>query len=381
MKQVTLITGHYIGSKRKAGFHHLANAYLKMGWKVLFLTAPISHFSELKKDYRFEYNINNEKNQLTNQREREFSYIHYTPFHPFSLRYQALDFFSWPFLKCYQYFSLGDSEAFISNSDLIIFESTPALILFDKIKRIAPNAKFIYRVSDDIRLLKLHRGLIRYEEKNANQFDLVSVPAQYIYNVQENFVDQKRLSLDFHGIDKALFDQAIESPYKPNQINIVFVGNSHFDQSFLEIATTEFEHYIFHIIGPITGKQKNNIIYYGEMPFKDTIPFIRFADIGLQIRAYFPGIESLTDSLKMIQYTYCGLPIICPDYIKSKRSNCHFYKANDKESIVSAIEQALSQPKEDIAADPNIRTWSELALHLAETVDETAIRAPTTKTA
>ena len=53
-RRVILVSGHYLGSKRRAGFHHLAQAYGSLGWDVTFVTAAISLLSRLRGDYRFE---------------------------------------------------------------------------------------------------------------------------------------------------------------------------------------------------------------------------------------------------------------------------------------------------------------------------------------
>ena len=36
MKRAVLVTGHYWESRRKAGFHWIADALLRDGWEVLF---------------------------------------------------------------------------------------------------------------------------------------------------------------------------------------------------------------------------------------------------------------------------------------------------------------------------------------------------------
>ncbi len=60
MKRVVLITGHYWNSKRKAGFHWLADAFLRQGWEVVFFTAPpapLSLLSVIRRDYRLDYPV------------------------------------------------------------------------------------------------------------------------------------------------------------------------------------------------------------------------------------------------------------------------------------------------------------------------------------
>jgi 2-beta-glucuronyltransferase len=362
MKRVILFTGHYFESKRKAGFHWLADAYWRMGWEVIFVTVSISWLSWLRKDYRFEYPILKERNKLKQVKDNLFSYILFTPWHPANLRNGLLNFISEPLFSFYGKKLPSNLEKIISNSDLIIFESTPGLLLFERVKQISPNARFVYRVSDDLRLLKNHPIVIKTEEKIASQFDLISIPSSYTY---ERFKKYKNAVLHYHGIRKDLFDKKYNNPYKEKN-NLIFVGNSHFDYSFIEIASQLFPKYNFHIIGPIKGiPNKKNIYSYGEMPFIETIPYIKHADVGLHTLSYKIGAESFTDSLKVIQYTYCKLPIIAPNYLQTNRKNMFYYKPGEPESIKKAILDAILFDRANVSLE-GINSWDELAMKLLE---------------
>jgi 2-beta-glucuronyltransferase len=100
------------------------------------------------------------------------------------------------------------------------------------------------------------------------------------------------------------------------------------------------------------------------MPARDTIAYLKHADIGLQIRAYSPGAESLTDSLKMIQYTYCHLPIVAPKFLDSPRPHVIGYRPGDDDSIRTALQGALDFDRSAIRTD-DIRSWDELTEELA----------------
>lgn len=358
MKRVVLITGHYWHSHRKAGFHWLADAFWRQGWEVVFMTAPISLLSVMRRDYRLAYPVIQEANQLLPVQPKLWSYVWFTLWHPANLRWDFLNYLSRGLFRFYSKLPLGIVETEIRRADLVIFESTPALLLFERCKQLNPKAKFIYRVSDDLRLLRNHPVVLETEKQIVSQFDLVSVPSQSIYQL---FAGLSNLNLDRHGIRKDLFLQHYANPYlSKDQPNVIFVGNSHFDYEFLEQASQLFPIWQFHIIGPITNlPQKPNIIAYGELPFAETIPYIKYADIALQIRAYNPGIESLTDSLKVIQYTYCQLPIIAPSYLSSPRSHVFYYEPNDANSIYQALIAAHNYERSQIKTD-DIYSWEEL---------------------
>src|SRR3954452_11309824 len=88
---VVLFSQHYFASKRNAGFHLLAEAYWKLGWDVLFVTAPVSWISWARRDPRLANPLVDERNRPVGVRERLTSYVLFTPTHPAHLRLDPLN--------------------------------------------------------------------------------------------------------------------------------------------------------------------------------------------------------------------------------------------------------------------------------------------------
>ncbi|MFB3789570.1 MAG: glucuronosyltransferase, partial [bacterium] len=161
-----------------------------------------------------------------------------------------------------------------------------------------------------------------------------------------------------------LFDRAQANPYATPPFstakNLIFVGMSHLDDNFLRIAADLFPQYYFHIIGPFQSHKKQaNLIFYGVRRFEETISYIKYADAGLQIRTFVPFAETLSDSLKYQQYTYCQLPIIAPDYMRSNKPHVFYYKDNDASSIKSSVESALRFDRNAIPRH-KVQSWDEI---------------------
>jgi len=360
-KKVSLFTGHYWGSKRKAGFHWLALEFIDMGYEVLFFTAPVSYMLKVKGHYQFEFPIQEEKGKLIEKAPQLYSFVHFTPWHVANLRFKFFNWLSKPVFRNYQQFKFIQAEEFIKHSSAIIFESTPGLLLFDKVKRMNPKAKFIYRVSDDLRMLKVHPNLIHYEKTILDEFDLVSVPSQYIQETLFSIERNANIQLQYHGIDKRSFDQCHSTPYPAGSTNLVFIGNNYFDHTFLEVAADLKPEWTFHIIGPIDNlRSRQNVVAHGEVPFDQLIAYVKFANIGLHTLKYFPGAESFTDSLKIHQYTYCKLPIIAPAFLSTQRGNMYYYEAPNKDSIESALNRAINYQANEIN-NLLVSSWKELA--------------------
>jgi 2-beta-glucuronyltransferase len=356
------VTGHYWGSKRKAGFHWLADALARAGWEVLFFTTPLSWVSAARKDPRMAYPVRREANRIVPQGGGLSGYVWYTPFHPCDFRSGLLNRLARPLFARFGDLPLGEAEPFIRGADLFVFDSLSGILLFDRFKRLNPDARFVYRVSDNLREMLNPPLVVEAEDRIAPLFDLVSVPNRVIYELFEGL---PRLRLQAHGIRKDLYDGADRNPYPPGETpNVVFVGNSMFDVEFLDAAASFFPDWSFHIIGPIPGlPEKANVRAYGEIPFAETVPYVKYADIGLQ-NLVGPTAPTMGDSLKVIQYTYCRLPIVASDVIRSDRPNFCYYTPGDPESVRAALERAARFDRSAIPTG-GIYSWDELAAELA----------------
>ncbi len=363
-KNVVLLTGHYYNSKRKAGFHHIAETLYKLNYNITFVTVNISYLSLLRYNYRFEYPILEEKDKLINQKLGMRSYVHFTLFHPLSVNTWWSKIINGILTPLNPLFIRKKMKKIITQANIVIFESTPSITLFRKLKKINPAAKYIYRVSDDLELLNAPDPVISYEKNALSEFDLVSVPSKYIF---DRLPDTSNKHLQFHAISKKLFDEEKNNPYTTEN-NVVFIGNSRLDEETLNTMVENFPHYKFHVIGPIETKIKTtNIHYYGEMKFEETVPYLKFADIGLVIKTYEYGAESYTDCLKVIQYTYCNLSIVAPSFLKTDRKNTFYYEIGNVPSICSAMEQAMTADRSQFKKERRkIEDWTEFTLRLID---------------
>ena len=339
MKKILFLSAHLFFSKRKVSFHHLAKAALKKKYEVTFVTVPNSLFSFIG-DFKNTYNriksiyygikiLKINKLRVSSY----FSVFHDTP------KLKLSNIFN-------LFFLFGYSKAFKSKYDIIIFDSTVSLYLYDSLKKKNQNAHFIYRVSDDLAMLKQTLKLQQKECEIINNFNLVSTPSD---NLTRKLLKRQsistKLKTHYHGINTKVFSEDYRNPYDTSMVNLIFVGVGGLDEffiSFVKSLQEQKENYIFHFIGPISNTfSSKNSIFYGELKFEETIPFIKFANIGVQIKNFTEGIDVLEKSLKIIQYSYCKLPIISPKYLGLKGEN-NFYYNQSYMSIKLAINKALS---------------------------------------
>jgi 2-beta-glucuronyltransferase len=171
-----------------------------------------------------------------------------------------------------------------------------------------------------------------------------------------------------HGIAKELFDEETSSPYDGG-INAVWVGRALLDPFFLESASARLTEWTFHVIGPAKpAVLRPNVVWHGELEFRRTVPFIKRADVGLAAfgghEGQVPGNYLADSSTKMLQYAYCGLPVVAPSPLRSEREHVFYYDFGDADSIETALREALAAGKRPELGQ-GIPSWHELAISLA----------------
>jgi 2-beta-glucuronyltransferase len=362
MKRVVFVTSQYLGSDHKAGFHWLAESFWRRGWHVTFFTESISWLSLLRRDARCKYPIVREAGRLLSLRERLDSFVWLTPYHPVNLRNAVVNRLAAPLLAVYARFSLGEAEPAIAAADLFVFDSDHGLFLFERFKKLNPQARFVYRMSDHIPMMRHHPILPAQEERIIDEFDLVSVPSSFF---RKRFEASQHVHLHYHGLEKALFDRPSVNPYRTPAPNVIYVGKHHFDADAVLRAHRLLPGWSFHVFGAVEPlPAAANLHCYGERPFAQLVPYLKHADIGLQTLAYSKGAEAFTDSLKMQQYTYCKLPIVAPAFLKQERPHVFYYTPGDDGSIRQALLDARCFDRARISGE-NIDTWDDIARKLA----------------
>lgn len=357
-KRILLLSGHLFRSKRKAGFHHLAEAMVELGMDVSFVTVPNSLYSVLKSESSkwvrlaaWLYSIQ----PISIGKIRVSSYI--SLIHNLAGGRQL-------FSKIhYNLFKIGYCRLFREKFDVIIFESGVSLFLFDRLEKYNPSAKLVYRVSDDLIMLKHDFMLVHKEKEILRRFLIVSSPSSTITE-RLRLHSPANTETFYHGLNKQSFDDCYENPYDTGYVNFVFVGTGYFDYQFLKYATDVLRNSRFYIIGNIPRSVvSDNIIYFGEMKFQETVAYIKFADIGLQTRQNVNRIATLEKSLKYLQYCYAKLPIIAPKYMNLIEQNVFSYEC-DYQSVACCIHDALLF---DRSSYDNgwIQGWDQLARNLS----------------
>lgn len=349
-----VLSAHDYRSPRKAGMHFITDELIKRG-RTRFFSLRYSRLSRYTSDPRL--SLDDKANRVSVHNGVE-CYLWKTFIHPFNTRRRWLR----PAEELmYLWYSRSYNKVlrqWIKEANVILLESGTATVFFDLIKRINPNAKIVYRVSDALETINVANYVNQTFERVAPDINTIVVISKAL---AETVPSQHNVAFVPQGIDHSIADKADPSPYSPG-IHAVSLGSMLFDPNFFVIASQRFPNIHFHVIGsghphhPGYGK---NVTVYGEMPFAKTLPYIKHAQLGIAPYNSTNLPVYLRDtSLKLLQYDFFKLPSICPSFIASDYPNRFGYQIDDGDSIEEAINRALN-PGELVPQKP-LLSWSDV---------------------
>jgi 2-beta-glucuronyltransferase len=358
-QRILIVSGqHFIDSARKVSLHFTAEEFVKKGFAVDFLSIRLSPLSRLIKDERLASVEGRVLNRWVRVKDTLEELIWYSPFHPFASSNPFLNTLSKALFALYPALLPRSVLNRVPDYDFIMLESGLPVILFERLKKAGGKARFLYHGADRLETIGVHPFLIDVMNRTAPRYDLIRVVAASMRN---DFPEDARVVHIPHGISKQVFDNCGPSPYEQEK-NIISVGDMLFDEALIHRLAQRYNDFTFHLFGrkAKVSTPADNIICHGECPFEKLAPFIKHADLGLATYQNRPGADYLSQSsLKMIQYSYCGLPIVAPDFAKGERRNVFAYDANDEASLMAALDQAIAA-RGRVVMNETFYTWSEV---------------------
>lgn len=359
MSRVVFFSEHVYQSQRRAGFHWLADAYLAAGWDAIFVTVGLSPLSRLKNDYRMALVKPHQRNRFVDVRPGLRAFAWYPPFHPLSLRMRFANRLSQALFSHYGDLDLGILKRELHCAASIIVESASGLALVPRLRALAPEAHLVYRVSDSVEVIGAHPVLREFEQQAIPYFDLISVPSELLVS---RFPRDAPVVVHPHGIQKALFDVPSHNPYPPSYLkNIVAVGSTLFDGKAVGDFARSAPNVGFHLFGSLPRfSASSNVRLYGERPFVELIPYLQNADAGLAPYRWKPGCEYLAySSNKVLQYTYCRLPVLLPYYIPNRAQHVIPYRTGNEADYRNALQKAFMIDRRTIDRS-GVPTWDDV---------------------
>lgn len=357
-----LFTQQMVGlGTRKTGMVFWAEALARAGYESYAVTTQLSALSRLVGAARLSAVPPADRNVWRNCGERLHGFVWVPAFHPARSRVGWLDRMATAIWEFYPRLLPEAVLEVVRRADIVVIESCAALLLFDVLKKVAPpTAKFVYCASDRLSTVGMHPMLDAVLTRTAPLYDLVRIPARAM---AKDFPPGSRVQYIPHGIDKAIFDKPGPSPFGNGGPNVVVAGDMLFDSDAFGVLLDSFPDVCFHTFGRMDLDQfgqRPNLVVHGEVPFEVLATYLPHADVGFAPYVDRPKAHYLVESsLKLIQYTYCRLPIVAPHFAAVGRDHVIGYTPGDDDSLRAALTAALNLDRNSVDSC-GVISWDEV---------------------
>lgn len=360
MTEYLFLSVHDFRSRRKTCVHFMTEELAKRG-HVRFWSVGMSALSEYRGDTRTDLRDKANKVEIVDGVE---CYLQRGLWHPFRLKKPALRPVEEAMFSLYRYTMPPLLKKWIREADEVFIESGMAAVYIADVRRLNPRARIVYWAADDLTTIGAAETIRRDFLKNFDKIDIVRLTSPKLLSGMPH----ARSSIFApHGMNKALMDQPRPSPFGTAKAG-VSVGSMLFDPDFFNQVASAFPDVQFHVIG--AGKAAEgltpqpNVIVHDEMPFENTLAYLRHAAFGIAPYRDENTPDYLIDtSLKLKQFAYFGKPAVCPEFALGNVPGRCGYIAGRKDTMVRAVQEALDWTG-PITID--VPEWSEVADRILE---------------
>ena len=357
MRRALILTGHFPVQKRRASLHWVAHHLQETGWHVTIATLGYSWFSRVRRDPRLMALRASPRVGTYDVSPTLTGCFGWSPIHPFSTRSKVLDRMLAPIHTQFASYWRRRLKPLLKQSDLVIAESGPPVLLGPAIARHAPNAARIYRVNDDLRLLNAPAFLLDAEKRQSPCFTRISTASPYL---AQRFEDHPNVTLDPMGVPEIARKIRVKGPRQPGPFRVVCAGTSQIDIPALLRISEDRPNWQITVYGRMrhSPPMRLNLRFEAEQVYETVLAEIASADIGLAPYPDRPGIEyQATNSNRLMLYRLYGLPVLAPDRLCAPAIPAIVgYSAPD---AYGRCERMPRRPE-------NLPGWSELAMRLAQ---------------
>ncbi|WP_395391145.1 hypothetical protein WBP07_11295 [Novosphingobium sp. BL-8A] len=347
---LVISSAHDYRSKKRANIHFITDALASRG-ETMFLSTHSSALSRLKgRDTRHQ-----QFSDMGLTANGVSCYLWHSLLHPVNVASAAGRWWNPVASAVYRRRMPPIVRAMIRKAATIVVESGSAVALLSEIRWLNPEAKIIYNASDTLGTIGLGRYYDDQLAAAAAGIAYARLPSALMIPDHRSIAEHRVIA---HGLDDAFFTGGLPDPYEGKRAAIS-VGSMLFDPHVFDVAAQAFPDLQFTVIGSgHQGTDRANLRWLPEMPFRDTIPYIRHATLGIApYRSALASDYLIDTSMKLLQFEAAGLPAVCPDFVQGGKPTRHGYRVGDAASIVAAMRAALDAPKAALAPP---RTWDRV---------------------
>lgn len=384
MKKIVFITTHNWDTKRQGGFHKFAEATSIAGIETVFFSFPRPYYGLFM--HREQLNkavIKTLKKGKSYKIDNSTSSILNVTFPTFRLPDSLGKIFSSGFMNwclSHSFISFKHfAKKFLANTDCFVFESCEGVYFIDKLKKLFPNAKMIYRPSDPMVYASVPERVKKMEQNILYKADLSLIVNQegvdsYKKSIPD-FDEKVHYQLLSNGIDIKSYEKSYTKPELLQKDNtILYVGAWEVEWPLLFKAATVNPEYNYIVICPnypsneVQNQIKNyNNLYYipgikpNEVPAWITncsvvmVPYVTdfYKDRPLGITAKY--YQAMAAHKPIV--AYCDTP-------KLKDAGIDVTYSYD--DFISAVQKAVSKGQCNYQFDLQGREWDVICKKFIE---------------
>lgn len=376
MKKIVFITTHNWDTKRQGGFHKFAEATALAGIETVFFSFPRPYYGYFMKREQLNPQVIRTLKKGISYKVGSGSVLNVT-FPTLRLPDAAGRFLPDWLMNCVLKKSLGSfrsfAKKFLAETDCFVFESCEGVAFVDRIRRLFPKARIIYRPSDPMVYASVPERVKALEHHILQTTDLsliVNNEGVAAYKKSIPDFDQKvAYQVLSNGIDLDSYKKSYAVPAILNKPNtVLYVGAWEVEWPLLFEAAQKLPQCNFVVVCPNYPADKilnqvaavENLTYVpgikpDQVPAWITnctvvmVPYVTdfYKDRPLGITAkYYQAMAACKPIV-----AYCDTP---------KLSDVGISVTYSYEDFISALQQALSQGSQHYQFDLQGREWSEI---------------------
>jgi len=356
MKKILICTANYYTSKYQVGIHNYARAFAKLGYKVAFISDPISPlhaiFSE-KETYNARKHISKKKGDIEGNIWFYVPESYITPQNKFILSSKYI-FENW-YKYCKASFLDLLKEKGFNDVDILWIESPLYGFLLDKIK----YKKSILRLADYSKGFNDSWELFyRKEIEIANKVDRVIYTAKILYDLYNEIQNKNKMVYIPNGIDLDWIRNAdISLPMEFLKIaepRVIYIGmiDDWFDVDLVYDSALKLKNYNFIFIGNSNIdlsrlKKLDNIYILGLKPHNQISKYLYHSDIGIIPFKRNTFVDAI-NPIKIYEYAAFNLKVVSTYWKEVEGLKEYFFICKNREEFMRALSYPNNQDKDKV---------------------------------